>query len=61
MKSFSELKDEVENLTTLMNLITNIYLENTKIDKDQLDKLLKRDIWLDSNTALNLGFVDKIL
>lgn len=58
---FSELKDEAENLTTLMNLISNIYLENTKIDQDQLDKLLKRDIWLDSNTALNLGFVDKIL
>lgn len=58
---FNELKDEAENLDTLMRLISNIYLENTKINSYQLDKLLRRDIWLDANKSLELGFVDEII
>lgn len=58
---FSELKDETENFDTLMNLISNIYLENTKITNDQLERLLRRDIWLDSNKSLELGFIDEII
>ena len=43
-----------------MNNLRNIYLENTKLSEEQLDKLLLRDLWLNSTTALEYGLVDKI-
>ena len=38
---FNELKTEVNNLNSFMNSIRDIYLKNTKIDKDSLESLLK--------------------
>ena len=58
---YSEIKDENENLDNLMNFIINQYITNTKLDKNILDNLLKRDIWLDSSTCLQYGLIDKIL
>ena len=58
---YSEIKDENENLDNLMNFIINQYLINTKLDKNILEDLLKRDIWLDSSTCLLYGLIDKIL
>ena len=45
-------------------IITNclVYLlENTNLDEDLLNKLLLRDLWLNSSTALEYGLVDEIL
>ena len=58
---FEELKDQYNNLKGLMDIIKKVYLENTKIPKDQLELLLKQDIWLDSVKCLNYGLVDKII
>lgn len=58
---FEELKDQFNNLQGLMDIIKKVYLENTKIPKEQLDSLLKQDIWLDSTKCLQYGLVDKIL
>ena len=49
---FNELKTEVNNLNSFMNSIRDIYLKNTKIDKDSLESLLKTDVWLDSDICL---------
>lgn len=58
---FNELQDQMTNMTILMSILTNVYLNYTKIDKETLSQLLKKDLWLDSETCLNYGLVDEIL
>ena len=58
---FSEMEDESENINSLMDFIIKTYLENTKIDKVELEQILKHDIWLNSTYCLQNGLVDKIL
>lgn len=58
---FNELKTEVNNLNSFMNNIRDIYIKNTKIEKDSLENLLKTDIWLDADTCLQYGLVDEII
>ena len=56
-----DVKDLNYNIDLFMSIITDIYLENSNIDKKSLYKLFEHDIWLDSKNALHYGFVDKIL
>ena len=56
-----DVKDLNYNIDLFMSIITDIYLENSNIDKKTLYKLFEHDIWLDSKNALYYGFVDKIL
>ena len=58
---YSELKDEEQNIDMLMDMIVEVYLEHTKIDKMTLNNLLKHDWWLDSARCLKLGLVDEII
>ena len=58
---FNEVKTEVGNLNFFMNHVRRIYLENTKLDEETLDGLLKTDIWLDAETCLEYGLVDEII
>jgi len=58
---YNEIEDEMENLDNIMNIVINLYLNNTNIDEFKLKELLKKDIWLDSKTCLNYGLVDKII
>ena len=48
-------------MENIMNIVINLYLNNTNIDEFKLKELLKKDIWLDSKTCLNYGLVDKII
>ena len=56
-----ELEDEMENLKELMRRIKLIYKNKTKIDKKNLDEILKHDLWWDSKKCLKMGLVDKIV
>ena len=58
---FNEIRDEMTNLNFFMNKVKNIYLENTKLNSSVLDNLLSSDIWLDAETCLAYGLIDKIL
>lgn len=58
---FNELQDQMSNMSILMSILTNVYLNYTKIDKETLNELLKKDLWLDAETCLKYGFVDEIL
>ena len=58
---FNELKTEVGNLKLFMDNVKDIYLENTNLDEQFLDELLKTDIWLDAETCLQYGLVDEIV
>jgi len=58
---FSAIEDEVKNLKKLMAMIKDVYLKHTDISKKDLEKLLKRDLWLSAEEALAYGLVDEIL
>lgn len=58
---YAEIKDEVENLDRLMDMIKRTYKDHTKVPMKQLDAVLKRDIWWDAKTCLQYGLVDKII
>lgn len=56
----SEIEDEFKNLQDLMDKIKNMYKDNTKIPKKELNELLKHDLWLDSDKCLKYGLVDEL-
>lgn len=58
--TFEEMKDDHENNTRLMGIIKTIYKERTKIPMKELDQILKRDIWFDSETCKKFALVDEI-
>jgi ATP-dependent protease ClpP protease subunit len=58
---YSEIKDYSTNADTLMNIIKDIYLEYSNINKNQLEYLLDHDLWLNSSTCKQYGFVDIII
>ena len=58
---FHEIEDDWENCKMLMKKLKDIYKENTKFKKRELDNLLKRDLWLESQKCLRHGLVDEII
>ena len=58
---FEEFQDEYDNCSMLMKKLKNIYKENTKFKKRDLDKLLKRDLWLEADKCKQHGLVDEII
>jgi len=58
---FSEIEDEIKNLKKLMEMIKDVYLKNTGMTKKQLNKMLKHDLWLNAQEALEYGLVDEVL
>lgn len=57
---FEDLKDDMQNNQMFMDVIYKIYEEHTKIPKNTLKEILKRDIYFDAKTCLKYGLVDKI-
>lgn len=58
---FAEFQDEMQNLQMMMEVIKEIYLSRTKIPTEELDNLLKHDLYIDPETCLSWGMVDEIL
>lgn len=56
----SEIEDEFSHLTDLMAHIKKTYLDHSSISSKDLEKLLKRDIWMNSKIALKYGFIDEL-
>jgi|TARA_Y100000034_G_scaffold47441_1_gene58410 ATP-dependent Clp endopeptidase proteolytic subunit ClpP len=55
-----EFIDEIENQKLIYSTVKKIYLDRTKMDADQLDEMLKHELWLSSEKCLELGLVDEI-
>ena len=55
-----EFRDEIHNQDNLYEKLTTLYSENCRMDKEDLDELLKRELWLPATRCLELGLVDKI-
>lgn len=58
--TYEQMKDDQENNARLMGIIKNIYKTYTKIPMKELDIILKRDLWFDSDTCLKFGLVDEV-
>jgi len=55
-----EFIDEIENQKIIYATVKQIYLDRTKMDEEQLDEMLKHELWLPSKKCLELGLVDEI-
>lgn len=51
----------VDLLKTINAELINIYHEKTKIDKNELEAMLKKETWLNSEEAIEKGFADEIV
>ena len=58
---FAELEDDWENCKMLMKKLKAVYRDNCKFKKRDLEKLLKRDLWLEAQDCKKYGLVDEIL
>lgn len=55
-----EFIDEIENQKNIYAAVKKVYLNKTKMTTDQLDEMLKHELWLPSEKCLELGLVDEI-
>ena len=58
---FEEIKNEYSNMVEFMEIIKKTYLNYGNISSQELDDLLKQDLWLNSKKSLEYGFVDEII
>ena len=58
---YSEIKDQVQNMDSLMEIIVNTYKENTLLKDNELIELLQKDIWLNATECLQYGLIDEII
>ena len=56
----AEIDDEYTNLKQMMAKIKKIYTEHTLISGDDLDTLLKHDMWWEADKCLETGLVDAV-
>jgi len=56
----SEMKEQVDNLSDIMNSVKSIYTEQSYITENELDHLLTQDIWILPDKCQELGFVDEV-
>jgi ATP-dependent Clp protease, protease subunit len=58
---FKTIKEEFLNDKLLLRTMKNIYLKNTKLKKNDLDIDIANKLYWTADTALEKGFVDKII
>jgi ATP-dependent Clp endopeptidase proteolytic subunit ClpP len=56
-----EFHDEIKNQKEIYDKILKIYLDNTKFEKEELEKLLQHELWLNADTCLEKGLIDQII
>jgi ATP-dependent protease ClpP protease subunit len=57
---FEDFKDQMANLSKFMDRFREIYTRETRIPEHKLDKLLKRDVYMDAHRCLKWDVVDSI-
>ena len=56
----SEFEDNKENLDRLHEMIKRFYMEYTTLPTEQLEEIMKHDLWWDAETCLKFGLIDEI-
>lgn len=58
--TYEEHKDNMKLDDMAIRTMIDFYSSHSKMKKSEIKKMLKHDTWLDSNLALDFGFVDYI-
>ena len=56
----AEIEDQYSNLKELMVRIKSLYKNNTSIPEKELRKLLKKDLWLNSDKCIEYKLIDRL-
>jgi ATP-dependent Clp protease, protease subunit len=56
--TFEKLGESYENSKLLMECLKRLYLKHTKITAEEIDEILKHDIYWNAETCLEKGLVD---
>jgi ATP-dependent protease ClpP protease subunit len=56
----NEIVDEYANLSELMDVLKNIYIEHADFSKRKLDRLLKHDLYLNTDKILKYKLADEL-
>lgn len=59
--NYNQLEDQFLNSQSIMNLVKNIYKENSNITDEKLEYLLQHDFWLNSSECLKYNLIDYII
>ena len=57
---FEDFKDQMQNLEKFMKRFRKIYMRETRIPENELDRILKRDVYMDIGKCLNWDIVDSV-
>ena len=58
---YEDLKDDMENSKAFMERIRHIYRTYSEVPEDQLNEILKHDLWWDAEKCLEYKLVDAII
>ena len=58
---YLSIEDRYIRIKKYMRTLRNIYEQYTKLTKEQIKTILNKDLYLDANTCLKYGLVDKIM
>jgi len=56
----TNIEDEYKNLRQMMDDIKTIYLQNTGLGKEEMEDLLKHDLWLKADKCIEKGLADAV-
>ena len=56
-----EIREELQNSETLLNIMSEIYKKHTKLNMSNLKKLYDTDLYMRHTECVKLGFVDKVI
>lgn len=59
--TYEDFNDEKQNMDLIMKVVKDIYLKHTKFTEEELNTLLKRDIYLNAEDAIKYGLADEIV
>lgn len=58
---YAEFIDEIENQKHVTETMHRIYLEKTKMSREELDTILKKELHIPAKECLKLGLIDEII
>lgn len=58
---YEDLKDEMNNSDSIMEIIKNIYTENTSIPQKVIKQLMTREVYINSESAIKWKIADKLI
>lgn len=59
--TYEDFNDEKQNMDLIMKIVKDVYLKHTKFTEEELNTLLKRDIYLNAEDAIKYGLGDEII